>query len=397
MLSSPLVGSRFGCVLGTALLAIACSAFASEAGSDAKSQRVVRDGVAVEFALLPARESANDVLVEGDNARVRFTITDTTSGKPLTRLYPAAWLSRRSALPGEPNPRTAAEKVQELLGGSIFSKADADLNTFRVLALNDDATITVVDPLFGFGGTKLLALVPLPSVGSDWVFSADNRLLYVTSNAASKLTVINAADWSVQKTLSPCADPQRLVLQPDAHYLWVGCGDAQRGDKAGGDKPGVVALRADRSEVVARIATGRGPHEIVFSADSRWSFVSNADDQTLSVIDVRALKKQSDIKIDGRITALAYSPLSDSVYVAHANGIIAVIDAQKHEEVARIEVGPGIAQISFAPGDRYGFIPVPDKNRVLIFDAVSNRIVQRANIDAAPEQIAFAVAVPVSA
>ena len=44
----------------------------------------------------------------------------------------------------------------------LLSRPELDLNTYYVLALNADATITVVDPLFGFGGTKLLALVALP-------------------------------------------------------------------------------------------------------------------------------------------------------------------------------------------------------------------------------------------
>jgi DNA-binding beta-propeller fold protein YncE len=386
MLPMGVVGCRFGCFARTALLAIACTVVAGEARSDSTTQRVVRDGVAVEFALLPSSEAASgDVLVEGATTRVRFTITDTTSGKPLTRLHPAAWLSRRSVLPGELGPRTAAEKVQELLGGSIFSKADADFNTFRVLALNDDATITVVDPLFGFGGTKLLALVPLPGVGSDWTFGADHRLLYVASNAAGKLSAIDTSTWTVSSTLTPCARPGRLALQPDAHYLWVACDGGTKDDA-----PGVVVVSADRPAIAARIATGRGAHSIVFSADSRWAFVSNAEDGTLSVIDVHTLKKHSDIKLEGQTTALAYSPLSDSVYVAEAaSGEIAVIDAQKHDVVARIEAEPGIAQIRFAPGDRHGFITVPDKNLVLILDAVSNRIVQRASIDAAPEQVAF--------
>ncbi len=386
MLALRRVGLSLSHVASTALLALACNAAVDAAESKSTARRVVRDGVAVEFALLPAQDaSAAGNRVEGDTARVRFTITDTTSGKPLTRLHPAAWLSRRSILPGELSPRTAAEKVQELLGGSIFSQADADFNTFRVLALNDDATITVVDPLFGFGGSKLLALIPLPDVGSDWIFSADGRLLYVTSNAAGKLTVVDTSTWSIANTLSPCASPGQLALQPDAHYLWVGCSA-----KAGVADAGVAVVTAAQSEIAARIVTGRGPHEIVFSADSRWAFVSNADDHSLSVIDVRTLKKRRDITLNGRPAALAYSPLGDSVYVADdSTGTLAVVDAQTHEIVANIPAEKGIAQIRFAPGDRYGFIMVPDKNLVMILDSVSNRIVQRASIDAAPEQIAF--------
>jgi DNA-binding beta-propeller fold protein YncE len=374
------------CIATLALSAFALSAVVAAAEPDAAAQRVVRDGVAVEFALLPSQgASDHHVPLAGEAARVRFTITDTTSGKPVTRLHPAAWLSRRTLIPGELRPRTAAEKVQELLGGSIFSKADADFNTFRVLALNDDATITVVDPLFGFGGTKLLALVPLPGVGSDWMLSGDNRLLYVTSAEAGKLSVVDTSNWSVSRTLSPCAGPGRLALQPDAHYLWVACAGT-----AGDAEPGVVAVTADRSEIAARISTGRGVQDIVFSGDSRWAFVSNADDPSLSIIDVRTLKKLRDIKLKGRPADLVYSPLSDSVYVAdEVNGTIMVVDAKQHEIVASIPAEAGIAQMRFAPGDRYGFVTVPEKNLVLILDAVSNRIVQRAGIDAAPEQIAF--------
>ncbi len=383
---SRVVGCRLICIAATALSALAFNAAVAAAEPDATAQRVVRDGVAVEFAMLPSQgRPDHHVPVAGETARVRFTITDTTSGKAVTRLHPAAWLSRRTVLPGELGPRTAAEKVQELLGGSIFSKTDADFNTFRVLALNDDATITVVDPLFGFGGTKLLALIPLPSVGSDWILSADNRLLYVTSTEAGKLSVIDTSNWTVSSTLSLCAGPGRLALQPDAHYLWVGCAGT-----AGDTDPGVVVVNAQTSEVAARISTGGGPHDMVFTGDSRWAFVSNADDPSLSVIDVRTLKKLRDIKLKGRPAGLAYSPLSDSVYIAdEASGTIMVVDAQKHAIVARIQAEAGIAQMRFAPGDRYGFITVPDKNLMLILDAVSNRIVQRAGIDAAPEQVAF--------
>ena len=57
------------------------------------------------------------------------------------------------------------KKAETLIGGSLFAAAELDLNVYYVLALNDNATLTVVDPRFGFGGTKLLALVDLPVLG----------------------------------------------------------------------------------------------------------------------------------------------------------------------------------------------------------------------------------------
>ncbi|MFZ6765666.1 YncE family protein [Undibacterium sp. Di26W] len=383
--------SRIAVFCCGSLLAIALLASQPQAADSATAlNTTVRDGVAVAFSLLPVNPATGAVgtATAREAARVRFTITDTTSGKPLTRLHPAAWLSRRGienqTQTGDFRPHSLTEKVQELLGGSIFSKADADFNSFQVLTLNDDASINVVDPLFGFGGTKLLALIPLPGIGTDWVFNASSTLLYVTTAATDKLAVIDTASWTVSTTLTPCAKPSRLVLQPDAHYVWVDCAAA---DDA---QAGVAVMAADRPEVVTRIVTGNGQHHIAFSADSRWAFVANEQNQTLSVIDVHSLKKVRDLKLADRPTGIVYSALSDSVYVwSQTRDSITVVDASTQKVVAHVPAVAGMAQIRFAPGDRYGLITAPNQNLLLILDAVSNRIIQRASIDQAPEQVAF--------
>lgn len=351
------------------------------------ASRYEREGVAIDFSLLTTETAASTKLVApkaGETARVRFKVTDTTTGQPVRRLHPAAWLSRRSSLPGA-RPRTCAEKVQELLGGSIFSKADLDLNNFQVLALNDDATITVVDPLFGFGGTKLLAMVPLPGVGADWALTADNARLLVSVPSAGKIAVIDTATWKISALLEPGPAPSHLNVQPDAHYAWVAC------ERIGeGGSGGVAAIATDGSSVVARIATGAGAGEIVFSADSHWAFVVNRGAQTLSVIDVRTLKKTKDIALSCQPAAMAYSPLSEAVYLTdEAGGKIVVVDAVKHEIVARIAAEPGVGRVKFTPGARYGLVAVPAHDLVLVLDAANNRIVQRARIEGAPDQFAF--------
>ena len=63
-------------------------------------------------------------------------------------------------------------KAATFLSGSLFSQPALDLNVYHVLALNADPSLTVVDPRFGFGGSQLLALVPLPARGEDWALDA---------------------------------------------------------------------------------------------------------------------------------------------------------------------------------------------------------------------------------
>ena len=59
----------------------------------------------------------------------------------------------------------AVKKAKSMVNASVMSPADLDLNVYYVLTLNGNGTIGVVDPLFGYGGTKLLAMVPLKSPG----------------------------------------------------------------------------------------------------------------------------------------------------------------------------------------------------------------------------------------
>lgn len=57
-------------------------------------QSISREGIAVEFSIQhvdPIKAQAKE-LEEGDDARIRFTITDTASGRPVRAINPAAWM-----------------------------------------------------------------------------------------------------------------------------------------------------------------------------------------------------------------------------------------------------------------------------------------------------------------
>ena len=50
-----------------------------------------------------------------------------------------------------------------------------------------------MDPLFGFGNTKLLALIPLPANGYDWAMSQDQAKLFVSIPEKKQIAVIDGA------------------------------------------------------------------------------------------------------------------------------------------------------------------------------------------------------------
>jgi len=346
-------------------------------------QRIVREGIAVEFTIEPGgRERAADLL-EGTDATVRFKITESNTGQPISRLHPSAWidLKRTGPLPDE---RQCREKVQSFLQSSFNRRADLDLNSYFILTLNHEPNVSVIDPLSGFGGSKLLTLIPLPSPGEGWVMTSDQKRLFVASPLAGQVSVIDTSSWKMLAQIDAGAKPTRIALQHDEKYLWI---DNEGADAA---SDGATVIDVNTLKVIAHIVTGAGPHQIGFSDNDRYAFVTNKQSGTLSVIDVPRLARIKELKVGALPTALAASPLSKAIYVINeGDGDVVVIDARRHEILTRIKTRAGLRALRFTTDGRFGFAVNTRANVVYIFDAATNALLNTVAVGQAPDQVSF--------
>jgi YVTN family beta-propeller protein len=356
-----------------------------EAASDAR--RIVHEGIAIELSIEPvtsSKESAGE-LVGGEDAIIKFKITDTATGTPVTSLRPAAWLDFR-----EKNQATDAkgcrEKIQAFLQGSLSARPDVDLNSYYIIVMNKEPSISVIDPLLSFGTSKLLSLVLLSNPGEDWVLSRNGDRLFVSMPMSNQIAVVDTRTWKVTNNIDAGFRPSRIAFQKDEKYIWA----TAEGVSGAQSPSGVVAIDAATLKVAARIATGAGRHEMVFSSDDRYAFVTNSVDGTLSVIDVQRLAEIREIKIGKTATSLAFSSTGKAVYaIDEAEGAIVVIDSQSHEPLARVILKPGIKSIRFAPNSRWAILINPKENAAYIFDAFNNKILHTLEVGAGSDQISF--------
>ncbi|HJR08418.1 MAG TPA: cytochrome D1 domain-containing protein [Pyrinomonadaceae bacterium] len=346
-------------------------------------QRITHEGINIEFRVEPVVKT--DGLLEGKEALVSFSVKDAATGQPVTNLRPAAWIDERAKGTTSTDLKACREKVQSFLTAQLSQRPDIDLNSYYVLAMNEEANISVIDPLLGFGTTKLLTVVFLKSPGEDWVMSADRRRLYVSMPLINQVAVVDTATWKVVSDVDTGARPVRVSLQADGKYLWVGTdgvGEAGLG--------GVTVIDTATAKVAAQITTGAGHHELAFSPDDRFAFVTNKADGTLSVVEVARLAKVKDLKTGAAPSSVAYSPLGRAVYVAHeGDGRVTAVDGVGHVVTATIETKPGLASIRFAPDGRHGFAVNPKENVVHIFDASTNRVLHRVAVANSPDQVTF--------
>jgi YVTN family beta-propeller protein len=342
-------------------------------------ESVTREGVSIEVMVAPVqtrREGPAGPLRAGDDVRLQIRVCD-TNGRPLPSAKLSAWLVARQG-DSPLRPPALARRVAALVAGDRLMPPEIDFNQYYVVALNDDATVTVVDPLSGFGGTKLLALVTLPGPGADWALAAGGRLLYVSVPAADRVTAIDTLTWTIAGEAKGLSGASKLAIQADGHRLWVET------------KDGVAAVDLAGMTVASRFATGQGPHDIALDPDDRRVFVTNRGSGTLSMIDARRLAKSFEVDVGPEPVSVAYSSAARAAYVTSGKGDeLAVVDGDPPAVTARVAIGGGATSVRFGPGGRLAFVTHPDRDEVSVVDASVNRLVRTIEAGGVPDQVAF--------
>lgn len=347
------------------------------------SQQFEKEGVRVDFSVTASAddEGKNLGLVAGANAVATFRVTDARTGQPLTGLRPTAWISSRRS-EHTPNEAECKDRIRTFMGGLLSARADIDLNSYLLLTLNHDNTVSVINPQVSFSKTQLENLITLPGPGADWLLSRSKEFLYVTLPEQSSVAVINTLTRKVVGAI-PTGEktrPRRIALQPDGRFAWVGLDGS----------PLVAVIDTASNKLAGTVPAGEGLHQIAFTEDGRFAYVTNSAANTVSAVDVRTRAKVADIPVGETPVPVAYSSASRRVYVAAINGgSISVIDPAKQQVVASVPAKRGVVALRFDPSGRFGFAVNQPESTVSVIDASTNAVVAGGAVAKAPDQVAF--------
>lgn len=358
-----------GLMLGAVFAGSAGAASVPEA--DTTANQVVKDGVSLQLDLSQSMQ-------EGAEARFTLSLRDAASANPIRNARPIAWVDGLDGQTraNENSEQACRRKVATFIGGDLLHTPALSLNAYYVLALNEDNSISVINPQTGFGGSKLLTMVILKGVGQDWLLTPEQNL-WVSQPQVHEVALVDTRNWQVRTHVPVPGHPGQMALRPGAQQVWVLTDD------------GVTVLSSSNGQLLANIKTGQGSHAIAFSDDGKGAFVSNGADNNISLIDAGSLKKTADIASGSKPVAMAWSSKAQLLYVAHeADGQVVAFDTAG-KQAASIKALPGISTIRFTPDGRYGFILNPQKNKLDLLDAATNQIVQGADIAHGPDQVTF--------
>jgi len=240
-------------------------------------------------------------------------------------------------------------------------------------------------------GAKVVARYDPAAARIDWVMgTGQNRthMLYVTADQKQIYTTnVSSATVSILEkvTLPPMGPPPGMAGGPPGAPPQPGMGP-------GGPPPGPpMAPRMDWNETV--IPAGPGDEGFDVSPDGRELWTANAQDGTISVIDIAAKKNVAAIpaKVNGA-NRLKFT--LDGKYVlitSLGSGDVVIYDAATRQEFKRVPIGHGAAGILIEPGGARAYLSCGPDSYVAVLDLKTWQVIGHIDAGGEPDGLAWAV------
>ena len=337
------------------------------------------------------------------------------------------------------------------LGGALLAAEPTPSPALLVLS-KSDLTLAIVDP----ATLKVVARMPSGPDPHEVAASADGRFAYISNYGFGSYNTITVVDLAAQKTLRTIdlgalhgphgldfaggklyftAEANKVIGSYDpstekidwimgtgqdrTHMVWVSHdlkriitsnvnsatmsvldqtmvgGPGRGGPPPGGPPPG----RGGRggppmpnwSQTV--IPVGRGAEGFDVSPDGREVWAANAQDGTVSVIDLAARKVVAtlDVHVNGA-NRLKFTPDGKRVFVSCLGGPdLVIIDAAGRTEIKRLKIGTGAAGIEMQPDGARAYVACTPDNYVAIVDLNTLAVTGRIDAGGGPDGLSWAV------
>jgi DNA-binding beta-propeller fold protein YncE len=306
-----------------------------------------------------------------------------------------------------------------------------------------DNNLAIVDP----ASLKIVARVPAGPDPHEIEASPDGKLAYISNYGGtdSSLNTISVVDLATQKPLplinlgalhsphgltfaggklyftvetnkaigryDPAAQSIDLLLgtgQDRTHMIWVDKSlervvtsnvtsgtisvieEAVLAGGAGGPSSGTR-----KTWHVTNVSSGRGSEGFDVSPDGKQIWTANAQDATVTIIDVAAKKATQTLAIPVRGNRLKFTLDGKRVLVSgFASGPsganVVILDAATHNEVKRFDLGGGSAGILMVPDGSRAFVAVSMKDKVAAIDLNTLEVTGYIATGKGPDGVAWA-------
>ncbi len=198
--------------------------------------------------------------------------------------------------------------------------------------------------------------------------SADGSLLAVASTLQSVVNLVDTSTWTIKRTVTVPAYPQRLGMSASGKYVYVTCFSAQPGSVGGGQ---IVTIDTQTGAVTSLAAGGFYPARILPFPDDSKAYVTFGTAGAWGVLSATGvLTVHPDSAAAGGV--LTASPDWSHAYIEGTNGVLVIDTATDTvERIVSAGSGPNLVASTacsftlppqnavFGPGGGSGSVTIP--------------------------------------
>ncbi|MBJ8337414.1 protein kinase [Antrihabitans sp. YC3-6] len=183
-----------------------------------------------------------------------------------------------------------------------------------------------------------------------------------------------------------------ILALAGAFAVWqLAASDDKAKDSTASSTPGDTAdsgaaiANGPAASIATTIPVGTTPVAVVIEANLRKLYAANADDSSITVIDVDSGAVTTSIDVGKTPVGLAVDSDTQTLYVANiGDGTLSVIDASTDSVTATVDIGKAIARIAVDPGTSSLFASNPDDGTVIVVDTSTREVVDTITVGAFP-------------
>jgi YVTN family beta-propeller protein len=306
---------------------------------------------------VPSGPDPHEVVASTDG-RVAYIANYNGGGNIIT---PVDLVQMKALTPIDLGPLRAPHGLT-FVGGKLWFTAEAA----KAIASYDPAT-GKVDWILGTGQNR-----------THMIFVSPDLSRIVTSNVSSAtMTIIEktAGGGRGGRGGPPSGMPDR--------------GGASPAEMRGGGPGGRGGPQMDWNETV--VPVGRGAEGFDVSPDGTQIWAANAQDGTVSIIDVAAKKVTDTLaaNVNGA-NRLKFTPDGKLVFVSTLGGPeLAIIDAATKRDVKRLKIGRGAAGIEMQPDGLRAYVACTPDDNVAVIDLKTLEVIGRIEAGRQPDGLAW--------